>query len=108
VNYSKDNRLLPSGFDKETAEARIAVHGSARDDPDFRGGSDTIRYSVDTDDASGPFAVDAVLWYQPIGYRWAENLRPYDAPEPERFVEYYTSMSHVSAVALARQTTATD
>ena len=27
----------------------------------------------------GPFAVEAELLYQPIGFRWADNLRKYDA-----------------------------
>ena len=31
-------------------------------------------------DAQGPFSVEAELWYQPIAYRWAMNLRDYDAP----------------------------
>ena len=31
VGYLKDNRLLPSGFDKRTAEHNIAVIGDAAD-----------------------------------------------------------------------------
>jgi hypothetical protein len=45
--------------------------------------------------------VQAELWYQPIAYRWAQNLRPYDAPETNRFLEFYDSMSEVSGVILA-------
>ena len=33
--------------------------------------------------------VSAELLFQTIGYRWAENLRDYDAFETNRFVEYY-------------------
>ena len=102
VGYIKDNRLLPAGFDKLTADADIAVHGSAQTDADFAGGSDAVGYSVDLAGAQGPFEVEAVLWYQPISYRWAENLRSYDAPEPRRFVGYYTSMAGASAVVLDR------
>ena len=36
--------------------------------------------------AAGPFRVEASLRYQPIAYRWAQNLKAYDAPEPQRFV----------------------
>jgi len=39
-------------------------------------------------DAQGPFHVEAELWYQPIGFRWAHNLGAYEAPEPGRFVHY--------------------
>jgi hypothetical protein len=42
------------------------------------------------------------LLYQPIGFRWADNLRGYDAPEPVRFVNYYRSMSAASSAVLGR------
>jgi hypothetical protein len=102
VRYVKDNRLLPHGFDKATADPDIAVHGSAATDPDFTAGGDRIRYAVPLGGAEGPFQVEAELQYQPISYRWASNLRPYKAAEPERFVKYYDSMSSSSAVTLAR------
>jgi hypothetical protein len=101
IGYLKDNRLLPSGFDKNTAEPDIAVHGKALDDPDFTGGGSTIRYVVDTHGAAGPFHVKAELWYQPVGYRWAHNLQPYEAAEPQRFVHYYEAESGKSALVLA-------
>lgn len=102
VGYGKDNRLLPAGFDKETAPEDVAVHGEAVDDFDFVGGSDRITYSVDVSSAAGPYTVEAELWYQPIGYRWARNLASYDAFETRRFVRYYESMSEVSGLVLAR------
>jgi hypothetical protein len=98
----KDNRLLPSGFKKETAEADIAVVGDAADDPNFTDAGSVVRYSVGTGGAQGPFQIEAELWYQPIGFRWAHNLSPYKAAEPQRFVGYYESMSAASAVLLAR------
>jgi hypothetical protein len=106
VRYVKDNRLLPRGFDKSTADAQIAVHGPAAEDGDFTGGGDHLRYSVSVGDAQGPFQVEAELWFQPISYRWAENLRRYDAPEPRRFNRYYDSMAGGSAVRLAAAITA--
>jgi hypothetical protein len=57
---------------------------------------------VPVGDAQGPFHVEAELWYQPIGFRWAHNLGAYQAPEPGRFVHYYDSMSSSTAVVLAR------
>ena len=53
-------------------------------------------------DAPGPFPVDAELLYQPIGFRWANNLKPYDAAEPRRFTSYFDAMAPASAAALAR------
>ena len=81
VRYLKDNRILPRGFDKRSATPDIAVIGSASADEDFRGAEDRVRYSVALGDASGPFQVDAELWFQPISNRWASNLRPYDSAE---------------------------
>jgi hypothetical protein len=101
VRYLKDNRLLPKGFDKAAASKDIAVQGGAAGDSDFAGGGDRIRYSVAVGDAVGPFRIEAELRYQPISYRWAENLRPYNAEEPQRFVRYYESMSSDSSVVLA-------
>jgi hypothetical protein len=108
LGFIKDNRLLPHGFDKQTAEKDIAVHGEAERDPDFTGGRDTIRYSVAVGGSEGPFEVEAELWYQPIAYRWAMNLQPYDALEPNRFVGYYEAMSSSSGVMLVRTTAATN
>jgi ABC-type cobalt transport system substrate-binding protein len=101
VGYLKDNRLLPAGFDKRTAEPDIAVVGKALDDPDFTGGGSVIRYVVDTHGTAGPFHVKAELWYEPVGYRWAHNLAPYEAAEPQRFVHYYEAESGRSAMVLA-------
>lgn len=101
VGYLKDNRLLPTGFDKSTAEKDIAVAGDAADDPNFSAGGDLIRYSVPISAGDGPFRVEVELMYQPIGFRWAHNLAPYKAAEPQRFVGYFDSMSAGSATVLA-------
>ncbi|MGE3470248.1 MAG: hypothetical protein AB7O28_07865, partial [Vicinamibacterales bacterium] len=100
TQYLKDNRLLPRGFDKATAEADIAVHGEALRDPDFGGEGDRVRYEVPVGAAAGPFTVDVELRYQSVGYRWAHNLEPYDAAEPKRFVSYYTQMAAQSSVVV--------
>ncbi|HET6170791.1 MAG TPA: hypothetical protein VFE01_11450 [Terracidiphilus sp.] len=101
VRYLKDNRLLPSGFDKHSATHDIAVVGDALDDPQFTDKGSVTRYVVDTTSAPGPFHVRAELWYQPVGFRWAHNLAPYKAAEPQRFVQYYESEARRSAVVLA-------
>ena len=102
VGYLKDTRLLPKGFDKATAEKDIAVTGEALDDPGFNGDGSRVRYVVSTGNAAGPFHVEAELWYQPIDFRWAHNLEPYKASEPQRMVRYYEAASRKSAVMLAK------
>ena len=104
TQYLKDNRLLPKGFDKNTADAEIAVHGGAATDPDFVAPGDRVRYAVPISGGAGPFTVDVELQYQPIGFRWANNLKKYDAAEPNRFTSYYDSMSAASATTLAHAT----
>ena len=100
--WAKDNRILPDGFDPARADARVQVVGIAARDPDFTAGSDKVHYTVPVDAEAGPFTVEAELWFQPIGYRWAENLAGYDAPETRRFVRYYREMAGSSALLVAR------
>jgi len=101
VRYLKDNRILPRGFDKRSADKEIAVVGGAADDADFVGGVDRVGYSVDVADVEGPLQIEAELMFQPISYRWAANLKSYDAAETKRFTSYYDAMSSSSAVKLA-------
>lgn len=98
--YLKDNRLLPRGFDKTTAPADVAVFGEARADEDFEGGGDRVRYAVAVSSA-GPFIIDVELVYQSIGFRWAHNLEPYDAPEPKAFLDFYDATVDKASVVLA-------
>jgi hypothetical protein len=102
VGYVKDNRLLPRGFDKTSADPDIAVYGGAAQDPGFTDAGHRVRYSVAVGNAQGPFHVEAELWYEPIGFRWANNLKPYDAAEPKRFTGYYDAMADGAAVLLVR------
>jgi hypothetical protein len=101
VKYLKDNRILPTGFDKQKAEADVAVHGEALPDGDFVDGSDRVRLRVPVGQGAAPFKVEAELLYQPIGFRWADNLRGIDAPEPRVFTRAYTALAAVSSQRVA-------
>ena len=105
THYLKDNRLLPSGFDKATADKDIGVYGAAMQDSDFAGGGDVVHYAVPVPARAGPFVVSVELLYQPIGFRWAHNLEKYDAPEPKRFLNYFNEMSSSSSVVVAKAST---
>jgi hypothetical protein len=101
TQYLKDNRLLPRGFDKQTAPAEIRVFGGAADDQDFTSTGDRLQYRVPVTDA-GRVTVDVELRYQPIGYRWAQNLAGYNAPEPQAFLTYYNALSASSSIVVAK------
>jgi hypothetical protein len=73
MTYHKDNRILPTGFDKTTAHSDIQVHGGAANDSDFIGGSDTITYQISG--LSGQnYTVEAALLYQTLSYAFAQDL----------------------------------
>lgn len=105
ARYIKDNRVLPSGFEKSTAPDFVAVQGHALADPDFLGGSDLIRYELGALGATGPVTVQAELWYQPVAHHWAHNLAQVPSFEGERFLGYYKALAQASGVALARADT---
>ena len=102
ARYAKDNRLLPSGFDKASANGDIKVVGDAQDDPGFTDHGSLVRYVVSTEKAVGKLTIVAELWYQPIGYRWAHNLAPYEATEPKRMVKYFEGAAPDSGIVLAK------
>jgi len=102
VRYLKDNRLLPRGFDKSSAEKEVAVWGTAVGDRDFIGGSDRVRLAIKLPGEQGSVRIEVALWYQPVAYRWAANLSEYQAFEPQRFWRYFRLLAQGSAVKLAQ------
>jgi hypothetical protein len=56
---------------------------------------------VSTAGASGPFQVEAELRFQPVGFRSAHYLAPYQAEESQRMVRYYEEAARKSAMVLA-------
>jgi len=85
AQYLKDNRLLPAGADKATLPKDIAVYGEAANDRNFVGGRDEITYELDVKGATGPFMVDVELLYEPLSYRFMQDLLSDDTPEVKTF-----------------------
>ena len=108
VRYAKDNRLLPRGFNKETASADVAIHGGAVADADFGAGGDRVRYVLTLPDVQPPLTIHAELRFQTIGYRWAQNLGAYDAAETKRFLTYYEAMARGSSLVIAQASATVD
>jgi hypothetical protein len=101
-SYFKDNRLLPTGFDKATASQDIRPKGEALSDGNFTGGEDIVRYRIDPGDSSGPYTIEIQLLYQSISYRWAMDLREYDTEQVQLFSEYYDATPN-TAVVITKQ-----
>ena len=99
--YVKDNRILPRGFDKTTADEAVAVQGAARADSDFSDGTDRLRYAVNVGGQRGPVRIEVELLYQSIGYRWAQNVGRHGTAESDRFLGYYEATASSSAVKVA-------
>ena len=91
AGYLKDNRLLPAGFSLEDADPAIAPYGLVTGDENFIAGRDTLHYVVDVSAYEGPFTINFELYYQSIGYRWAENLRGYSNEQSQQFFALYDS-----------------
>ncbi|MCB1122702.1 MAG: hypothetical protein KJT03_14210, partial [Verrucomicrobiae bacterium] len=91
ANYRKDNRLLPAGFDTNSADDRIKVAGQATDDPDFTGGGDKILYLVATPGSPGPYLVEVELLFQTISAAFISDLRQDSTLEISGFTQMFDS-----------------
>jgi hypothetical protein len=103
AGYLKDNRLLPSGFDKHNPPPVSSVIGEAMQDSSFSGGSDSITYQVATNGASGPFTVQVELLYQSVSYRWALNVLESQTEEAQTFGRMLEQTKNIP-VMIASQT----
>jgi hypothetical protein len=105
ARYLKDNRLLPRGFEKDTAGPEIDVYGRAKDDRNFVGGSDQVTYKVALADRTGPFVVRVALLYNSISYNFMQDLqRDAQLPLVERFKRYYEKADKRPVTIAAWQT----
>jgi hypothetical protein len=89
ASYLKDNRLLPTGFDKTTASADTGVYGDALTDANFTGGSDQVTYKISLK-GSGPYTVTAQLLYQTVSYQFSKAFIGNDSLV-QTFLSYYQS-----------------
>ena len=102
ASYLKDNRIPPLGFSKASVPDDVAVWGKAVGDKDFDDGGDRIiyRFPLPAENKEGVLTVSVELWYQSIGYRWANNLTAFNAFEPQRFMRMYREMDGRESAAM--------
>ena len=92
--FLKDNRLLPAGADKASLPPEIAVQGAAAADANFVGGGDQVTYRVDVASAKGPFTVQAELLYQPLAYRFVQDMLADSGESGQAFGGYFAAADH--------------
>lgn len=73
THYLKDNRLLPSGFDKAMAPEDIKVAGLATSDGNFDAAGDLIEFRIPVP-AGGSYNILAELKYQPLAFGHLQDL----------------------------------
>ena len=90
LDYTKDNRLLPTGFDKTTAINDVKVAGGAYNDSNFVGGSDTITYKVGNLNGAS-YTIETELLYQTLAYNFATDLFSDTSAEVTEFKGMYNA-----------------
>jgi PKD repeat protein len=83
ARYSKDNRLLPRGFPRDTTDSDIAIVGQAELDLDFAAGSDVVTYRIPLEAGTSSVTVSAELNYQAVAYGYYLDLIQEVAEVPE-------------------------
>lgn len=79
TQYLKDNRLTPSGFDKDIVAAdttladTFGTFGNALGDDNFNNGRDVVSFQLDVSDSTF-YTVIAELRYQPLNYGHLQQL----------------------------------
>jgi hypothetical protein len=89
ARYRKDNRLLPRGWRPDHARGPATQPAGIGEDADFRAGSDNVVYLLDIPPAAGPMRVEATLYFQALGARYAAELFTHDGPEMQAFHRRY-------------------
>ncbi len=103
AGYQKDNRLLPTGFDKNRPDPDTAVSADALADADFTGGQDTVLYQIPLRGGTMPLTVRVELVYQSIGYRWLSNLGAGKTAELDRLQKLTAGVPNIPVVLAAQE-----
>ena len=84
VDYIKDNRVLPAGWDPATAPGTITPRGVGAD-PDFQSAGDTLTYLVDAPADAGPYTLTVEAYYQALSPRFLAELFVLEGPKIAAF-----------------------
>ncbi len=102
-SYAKDNRLLPAGFNKNTAFPDFAVYGDAVADADFIGGSDQVIYEINVAGAKGRLNVTVELLYQTLSLPFVTDLADTNTDLVTQFIGMYDPADNIPVVLDMKQ-----
>jgi len=92
ASYVKDNRIVPTGFDKNLVPGDVRVAGAALTDGNFNSGNDILTYRIDVGVAS-PVSFSAELKYQSLAYGFVKDLfQDRNNPEVAKFEALYKNV----------------
>ena len=107
ARHLKDNRLTPTGFDKNVVDTDVAVVGEALLDSNFNAGQDLFEYRVPVTN-NGTYNISVNLVYQPLAYGHLEYLfKDTDIPAVDEFKTIYdatTLRSEIISSAIRQHT----
>ncbi|MDH5257422.1 MAG: cytochrome c family protein, partial [Gammaproteobacteria bacterium] len=73
ASYKKDNRLLPAGFNLDTATTDVMPDSETLKDSNFTAATDDVYFQLDVN-GTGPFTVNVEFNYQSVAYQYAQDL----------------------------------
>ncbi|MEX1190153.1 MAG: T9SS type A sorting domain-containing protein [Bacteroidia bacterium] len=107
--HLKDNRFPPLGFTTQhSVYDTVKIVGEAEFDPDFNklggvegSGKDILHYKVALNGYSGQFKAFVRVHYQAVPPSWLNEMRLFDAPEINTFLELFDASDNTPVVVAA-------
>ena len=109
ATHLKDNRFPPVGFTTQhSTYDTVKIVGNAEIDPDFNklggvegSGKDILHYKVALNGYSGQFKAFVRVNYQAVPPSWLNEMRAFDAPEINTFLNLYDNSDNSPVVVAA-------
>lgn len=106
ATHLKDNRFPPAGFTTQhSTYDTVKIVGNAEIDPDFNklggvegSGKDILHYKVALNGYSGEFKAFVRVNYQAVPPAWLNEMRAFDAPEINTFLNLYDNSDNSPVV----------
>lgn len=83
AGFEKDNRVLPTGWVANLPQFQRIEPQGVTGDADYNSGGDTVHWTVDVGNATGPFSIETRLNYQTLSNRYAQQLFEAETPETQ-------------------------